>query len=150
MRSQIIIRKATVNDLDWIVTEVVAFSEFYGSKKRLAVDGEYVRNGLINLVNNHLVLVAQSREVLAGFIVGMVTPHIFNPTIRTLCEMFWWVTIPFRNSRAGYLLLKEFINYGKTVADWITMCSVSNSPIKDGTLERYGFRMIERSYLLEV
>lgn len=144
-----IVRVAEERDIAWIVQETKDFARFYGSK-RMVVDEEYAMKGFAQLMEDHVILVAESGTQLAGFIVGVLIAHPFNPSIRVLSEMLWWVARPFRASRAGYLLLKEYMRIGRERADWITMCSIVNSPINEVALERRGFRLMERNYLLEV
>lgn len=144
------VRQAQLKDIDWIVGQAKEFSVFYGSKLMI-VDEAYAKSGLSALLDQHIILVAESQIGLLGFIVGILGPHPFNPKIKTLSEMLWWVTEPYRHSRAGYLLLKEYIRIGKEKgAQWLTMCSLAASPLNESSLIRRGFRLMERSYLMEV
>lgn len=144
------VRAATIEDLDWIIEQVKRFAGFYGTRKSLVMDESYARNGLRSVIENHLVIIAEKDGVRAGFIAGLFTPHMFNPSIRLLCELFWWVAEPFRNTRAAYMLLKEYVRQGKEKSDWVTMCSIVNSPVNEKALERHGFKLMERSFLMEV
>lgn len=143
------VRPATIDDLDWVLEQAKEFSKFYGTKKSL-IDDSYARTGLAGVIENGVMLIAEGKEHRMGFIAGLIVDHPYNPKIRLLYEMLWWVSEPFRKTKAGYALLKRFIEIGKEEADWVTLCSLNVSPIGDRILERFGFKMIERNYLLEV
>jgi hypothetical protein len=114
-------------------------------------DPDYAVAGVKTILDNHLVFVADhSEHGIVGLIAGFVTPHFFNPEIRVLAEMFWWVDVEFRNTSAGSRLFAEFLNWGKENADWVTMVLEHNSPVREETLLKRGFRLQERSYVYEV
>jgi len=50
----------------------------------------------------------------------------------------------------GLMLLEEFTDWGKRNADWISFSLEDKSPVKDTTLTKRGFRLKERSFILEV
>lgn len=142
-------RRADLTDIDWLFECCVAFSVFYGSKISLAADEEYARFFLKNLIENHFVLVGFKDNERAGFIAGMVSPHHFNPHIKMLAELLWWVREEHRNSGVGAKLFREFVHYGKANCDWITFTLEENTPIGDAVLLKQGFRLTEKAYLLE-
>lgn len=143
------IRPSTPDDLEWLMAELKEFAEFFESQRSLFGDEQYWRDGLMMLMRDHLVLVAEGDEGLMGLIAGIKTPHLFNPKILVLSETFWWVSPRHRASRAGLLLLNAFIDYGKKNCDWITIALEDKSPINEKSLIKRGFRLKERSYLLE-
>ena len=145
------IRPATTDDLEWLTTQLKAFSLFYGTKNGLFSTDEYAHEGLKTFMEKHVLLIADKDFVgPIGFIAGLVTPHIYNPTIRVLTEAFWWVPEEHRRSRAGYLLLKAFVDYGRVNADWILFTLEEDSPVNEFALIDRGFKLKERSYLMEV
>lgn len=145
------IRPADANDVPWLVGQLRIFSRFVGTKKPLFSDDEYARIGMTNMVKDHLVLMADDdAHGQVGFIAGLVTPHMMNPTIRTLVEVFWWVAEDHRHTRAGAALLNDFIAWGKAHVDWITFGVEAKSPVRESTLLKRGFRLQERNYLMEV
>lgn len=144
------VRRATADDIGWLTGELRAFSRFYGTDKPLFGDEAHVAATLPILVRDHLVLIAESPTDRLGFIGAIVTPHMFNPQIRTLVEMFWWVSEAHRGTRAAVLLLDAYLAYGRENADWVTMALEHHSPVSDKHLIKRGFRCRERSYLLEV
>lgn len=145
------VRRGSSTDMDWLVEQLRQFADFFGSKKSLFADEAYVRSQLEVFMNSHLVLVAEREDLgRIGFIAGFVTPHMFNPAIKVLAEMFWWVDPLKRNTRAGLMLLEEFIAWGKSNVDWITFTLESKSPVNDRLLYKRGFKLQERSFILEV
>ena len=145
------IRPATTDDLEWLIEQLKAFSLFYGTKNGLFSTEQFAREGMTTFMEKHVVFVAEKDFVgPIGFIAGLIIPHIYNPTIRVLNEAFWWVPEQHRHSRAGYLLLKAFIEYGKANADWILFTLEADSPVNEFALIDRGFKLKERSYLMEV
>lgn len=149
-REQVVVRRATANDIDWILKELKEFSAFYNTKKPLFPEVLHAKSVMLSMIDNHVVFVAERGTELLGFIGGIVTPHFFNPEIKTLAEMFWWVAKEHRGSRAGLLLLNHFISWGEVTADWITVSLETQSPVREQCLTKRGFRCTDRAYLREV
>lgn len=148
----ITVRRGNHEDIPGILKQLKSFSKFYTGKRSLyPSDPDYAVAGAKVIIDNHLVFVADHAEHgIVGLIAGFVTPHFFNPEIRVLAEMFWWVDIEFRNTSAGSRLFAEFLNWGKNNADWVTMVLEHNSPVREETLLKRGFKLQERSYIYEV
>lgn len=148
----ITVRRAEHRDIPGMLKQLESFSKFYTSRRNLwPDDSEYAVAGVKTIIDNHLVYVADhSEHGIVGLIAGFITPHFFNPKIRVLAEMFWWVDVEFRNTSAGSRLFAEFLNWGKANADWVTMVLEHNSPVREETLLKRGFKLQERSYLFEV
>lgn len=130
--------------------ELPAFSDFFGTRRPLFGDAEHVENMLREVIAKHLVFVACRGEERLGFIAGVVHGHPFNPSIRTLSEQLWWVPEKHRGSRAGFVLLKAFVDWGEKNVDWISFGIEAKSPVRDEALTRQGFRLQERIFLKEV
>jgi len=151
----IITRRANTSDVDWLVAQLMEFSNFYGTRLALFSTPEYVRGAVEAMIKNQPVFVAlgcNDRGIIdrLGFIAGVATPHPFNPNIRVFSEQFFWVTPDHRGSRASFLLLTDFLFWGKNNADWITFALEGRSPMNERALTKRGFKLQERSYLLEV
>ena len=145
------IRSATLNDIDWILGELKKFADFYDSKKSLYGDESQSKIALSNLIDQHIFLIADKESVgPIGFIAGLISPHLFNQAIKTLSELFWWVTESERLSRAGSMLIDEFLAWGKANADWIFFSLEQNSPVDEKCLLKRGLRLQEKQYLMEV
>lgn len=145
------VRYANAGDIDWMVEQLRAFDKFAAYGRSLIEDEVHARIGILGLMQNHVVFLAEDEwGNRMGFIAGYRTQHPFNPRIRMLTECFWWVAESHRRSRAGAILLKEFITYGRRYCDWVVMSLENVSPVKPGSLERLGFKAKESSFLLEV
>lgn len=145
------IRKAQLSDIDWILGQLKEFADFYNTKRSLFGDLGYSKKVIEVMISEHVFFVAESEQFgPIGFIAGTLEPHLYNPEIVTLNECFWWVDEKHRGSKAGLLLLNEFVQWGKKNVDWIWMTLETESPVKDATLVRRGFKEQERSFLLEV
>lgn len=143
------LRKAIDSDIDWLVEQAKEFAKFYGSTKLLVDDINFSKEYIAGIIKHHFFKIAEKDGVRLGFIAGLVVPHHFNPKIKMLHELLWWVPEIHRSTKAGSILLDDFIAYGKEHCDWITFTLEDNTPIDDSVLLRRGFRMKEKSYLLE-
>jgi len=145
----ITIRKAILEDIPWILEELKKFSKFYETKNNLFPSESHASVKLGELIEGHVAFIAEEEVLKMGFIIGVHNQHFFNPALTVLTEIFWWVKEEYRGTRAGYMLLDNFINYGKVHADWVVMTLEEKSPVKDKILLKKGFHLHERSYLLE-
>ncbi len=148
-RPMITTRIANSYDLEWLFKECVSFSNTYPSKFSFVGNESYAKEFLRNIVENHLVIIALSDGVRAGFIAGMVQPHHFNPDIIMLTELLWWVPVEFRMTGSGGKLFLEFMKYGKENCNCITFTLEETTPITDQALIKRGFKLTEKAYLLE-
>ena len=137
-------------DIDWLIGQLKTFSEFYGHKKSLYGDEEYCREGLRRTITGHFFLIAERGKDRLGFIAGLVAPHLYNPSIRNLTELFWWVAEEHRGSSAGLVLLDEFVKWGKENCDWICFSITKDTRIDPEHLLKRGFKPYESSFLMEV
>lgn len=146
------IRRAKLSDLDFILSELFKFQEFFNSKHSLFGDDDLNRRTVISdLITTHLFLISETHDeaIQTGFICGTLTKHFLNPKIRQLSELFWWVTESYRNTRSAAMLFNVFLEYGKENVDWIFMNLEENSPVKAESLTKRGFVLREKNYLLE-
>lgn len=160
----ITVRRATSDDVPWLLEQLQAFDQFYGSSRSLFPALDAADAIVSQLVATQPFFLAENADEPIGFIAGALHPHPYNNDLRVLSEMFWWVADEFRGSRAGLALLNAFVAFGCTKvnddgdpdehgdapADWIIMTLEHESPVNPQTLTRRGFRPKETSYLLEV
>jgi RimJ/RimL family protein N-acetyltransferase len=144
------VRRAVPGDLGWLMDQLESFNRFFDSRVDLFSDKEHAVTFLSNLIETHLVLISEASGTPTGFIAGYIIPHLFNPKIKVLAEMFWWVDEAHRGGRSGLMLLNAFTAWGKENVDWITMGLESKSPVSDRCLISRGYQLKERSYLMEV
>lgn len=147
-----IIRQAQGSDIPWLLAECKAFDQFFGAKHSLFPDEETAIEKISELMNPEVgcFYVAETDLARVGFIVGILSPHYFNPRLRTLAELLWWVNPLYRGTRAGLALLEAYIRFGAQHADQVVMTLEENSPINPSSLTKRGFRLKESNYLLEV
>jgi hypothetical protein len=149
-------RSATPDDIPWILGELKKFAVFLGTNRSLFPSEEYAKEKLQELIETQVFCIAESTltnlhdGTQVGFIAGICGPHFFNPEIRVLSELFWWVTPEWRNTRAGALLFAEFMHCGRERADMVVMTLEEQSPVHEETLLRHGFKRYERNYVMEV
>lgn len=145
------VRGATTTDIPALLPMLEAFSKTLKTSKPLFPTEEHARAVLEDMIAHHVVLVAESDDGRPiGTIAGLQVPHPFNPEIRLLAEAWWWVAPEGRGTSAGLRLLEEFTEIGRTMADWVTMNLEHDSPVREETLVKRGFRPFERAYLMEV
>ena len=145
------IRRATESDIPWLLTQLKAFDKFFAASRNLFPDDEHATNFLKALMapDAGCFFVAEGKDGLLGFIAGILTPHAYNPSIRVLNELFWWVAREWRGTSAGSRLLAAFTEFGQNNADWVVMTLETRSPIDPRSLERRGFKAYETNYLWE-
>lgn len=145
------IRPAKLSDLVWITSELIKFSDFIPTKRKIFTGSEKTIEKIADLIESHFFAIADhATHGPVGMFCGMLMPHPMNEEIPTFMELFWWVSEEFRHSRAGLMLLNAGIEYGKNNAEFITISLESKSPIKDESLEKRGFVQLERTFLMEV
>ncbi len=84
-----------------------------------------------------------------GALGAILVPNLFNPTIRTFAEIFWWVDPSERNGRAGLLLMNAFDKKASEIADESTMSLLSSSEVNIETMGRKGFMLGEFGFRKE-
>lgn len=144
---KITVRRAELQDMDWLVTRFEKADKVYPIQIEI-FSWEFVEQRLVDMMTNHVLLVAEQGEELIGYIGGYYAPHIFNPKISTLIQALWWVDEQRRGGRASYLLLKEFEKMG-SVCDLIWLSFHRDTNIKDSSMERLGYAKTEKWYLKE-
>lgn len=144
------VRKATIEDSDWLIDQLRAFDISLGNKRLLIENETEARACLTGIIESHVILIAYVGVVRSGFIAGTLASHPFNARICVLSEAFWWVVPLYRGTPVAFHLLREFESIGRKVADWIIFSLEYDSQVRDQHLTKRGFRQIERAYLLEV
>ncbi len=144
------IRRATPDDLQWIVTELADFQSEIPTQVPF-YSPIHTPPAVSELIDNHIVLIAETPLERIGFIAGYATRHPFNPEIRVLYQSLWWVKRLHRKvSRAAVLLLDAFVAWGKANVDRISFGLQSITEVSDRALIKRGFQTMERTYHLEV
>lgn len=100
------------------------------------------------LTQDRGVFLVYDDDGIKGLIGGCKGQHIYRPDKKVLQEYFWWVDESARGSGAGGQLIEAFIDAGRD-CDGIQMCIGPHTPVPDGYLEKFGFRLTEKAYFLE-
>ena len=142
-----IIRNATMNDVPWIVEQAKIFDEYYNGVVPFFSE-TYARENAVALINGRgIVLISEQNGHRTGFISGIISPHIYNPTIRVLVEMLWWVIPMYRKTRAGAKLLRAFTAWGKDNADMLTISIPTKTYIREESMKKNGWGMVEKTFV---
>jgi hypothetical protein len=147
------IRPACEGDVAWLLEQLAIFAKAYPGHHSLWPydDPEYAETFLRIILENHVCFIAHIAGKPAGFIAGTLSPHPFNPKLRTLIALAWWVEVGSRNTAAGAHLLDRFMEYGKERADWIVANTITGfTDVRAVTFQKRGFHLHEQSYLYEV
>ncbi len=144
------IREANAEDINWILEQVTDFSTFYGMGFNLAGNIEYGKKYIAGLILNHFVRISELDGERTGLIAGLIAPHHFNPDLKMLHELLWWVPEEHRQTGSGKLLFEAYMGFGQNNNfDFITFTLEDNSPVPEGFLFKQGFRLKEKAYIKE-
>lgn len=90
--------------------------------------------------------IAKCDGVCVGALASLLVPNMFNPSITTLAEVFWYVLPEYRQSKAGGMLLAALEATGSILANDITMSTLpSTGPVTE-RLKAYGWHMEEYGF----
>jgi hypothetical protein len=92
-------------------------------------------------------LIAHCDGKPVGALGSILTPNLFNPQIITLAEVIWYVLPEYRNTRAGYLLLKGFDNLAEKLgADESVISLLNSSKVSVEGLAKRGYVREEQAF----
>lgn len=140
-----LVRKATLQDIDWIVD--VGIKDMATLYDDLSVyDSHYLKTKFIPyLIDNGIVLVIENYAA----IIGMLTPHPYNPSILVAYECMWWVREDKRQGSAGIKLLYSFEEEAKIKgASKVSLSLMPSSTVV--SLSKRGYVEKESSYNKEL
>jgi hypothetical protein len=92
---------------------------------------------------------AKQGDVYCGAIGGILHNNLFNPKFKTLTEIFWYVLPEYRKGRAGYMLLKQFDERAKELADDVVISLLPSSEVNVNSLAKKGFILNEQAFRKE-
>lgn len=90
--------------------------------------------------------VVKQRDVPVGALGAIVVPNVYNPKLRNLVEMFWYVLPEYRKGRAGLMLLNAYNVKAAELGHETTLSLLPSSNINEKTLNKKGFRLVEYAY----
>jgi GNAT superfamily N-acetyltransferase len=138
----------------WDEDEVVLMLERYKRESPLVFhktsSTEHARKILQHIwAGAGLCYVSYDEAGIHGMIIGIKNPNIWNPDIYAMHEMAFWVNPERRGTRAGYKLLKAYIEECKAMKEqglieYYTISKMINSPDLD--YGRFGFNKLEEMW----
>lgn len=140
-----LVRRATKDDIDWIVDIAISdMAKLY--KDPTSYDPDYLKVGFLPfLLEKGVVLVIDDYAVIAG----IITPHLYNPSLILATECVWWVREDKRNGSSGMKLLFSFEDEAKRVgADRVVLSLMPSSTVS--SLNKRGYIEKEYSYSKEI
>ncbi|MCK5019000.1 MAG: GNAT family N-acetyltransferase [Candidatus Peribacteraceae bacterium] len=144
------LRQATSKDIPWMLDEGKKFLSLMSETKNY-YNRDHLSGVLNFILKEGIMYVTEDEGKLVGAIGGMIVPNVFNGDIKDLGELFWWVPEDYRNTRSGYLLMREFTKYGENAGvDNVVFSSMEFSPINEDAMTKRGFKKKETAYVMEV
>ena len=147
-----IVRRSTMDDYAWISKEVSDFVNTINTVEVQMPSTEVTLSAYTDLLCNHVSLVAEEKGELRGFMAGLYCAHPCNDKVMMLREWIWWVPERFRGGRAGYMLLKTFVDIGKATdgVSKVTVTLQNDTKVGYAIMSRLGFRLAESVFVTEV
>ncbi len=97
---------------------------------------------------NHCVWIARKNGEPVGVMFAQLYGSVFDPKSKILFQDGFWVKKS--SGRAAFLLMREFIDFGRANAKIIFTCRGKLTNVKARTLERLGFEKTEELFRLVV
>lgn len=98
------------------------------------------------MIEDGTAIIAKDGNKPVGVIASLLVPNTFNPELKTLAEVIWYVLPEYRNTRAGALLLKAHSERAAEVADETTLSLLPTSLVKFDSLEKRGYHLEEFNF----
>lgn len=143
------VRDAEEADLPWMIHQLGIFWNTLPFSAGVEYDAENAKSGLPKLMATGMLILAESDDgVLSGMLGAWKLNHPFAPQVTTYSEAFWWVAPERRGCGAGAALLAEYVlRAEREGVRWVSVSLEAASRVKESSLERFGFQLMERTYL---
>lgn len=145
------IRQATKYDIDKIITMLEHYRDASGLDHiKKANDRLHIIGLLTNiLVGMGVIFIAEDEE-LQGMLIAINVSNIWNPQVKELNELAYWVEPKYRNKTVGYRLLKSYLDYAELkkaqgAIEKYTISKMFNSP--DLKYNKFGFSKLEEKWI---
>lgn len=110
-------------------------------------------NSLFNAIihGKGIALIAESEKPI-GIIVGLITENLWHPDYLQLNQILFYTDEEWRDTKAGYLLLKK---YNEMAKDFLDKNRISTSiiqaaqPLHEIDFSRFGYKMAEKIWQWE-
>lgn len=95
-------------------------------------------------------LVSEREAEVTGLILGVIQPNVWNPDLRVLSELAWWVEPQYRHTTAGYRLLEAYDQQARQLQQQgrvhtTTISKITTSP--DIDYSRWGYNKLEETWV---
>lgn len=146
------IRPATKFDLPYFINTIHSINDNdeLGDVIKGRLDDTHLNSIFATvLAGGGLCYVAESDSVI-GMIMGVVSPNIWAPQYLFMHEILYYVEEEYRNTRAGYLLFKEFDNRCQELILEKRIHHVTLSMPKtllDMDFERFDYELNEKTWI---
>lgn len=142
------VRAGTLADVPWLCEQLRAFASGYPVPLPIYGEDAHVEALVGTLIREQYLAVAETEDGQSvGLIAGLYQSHPFNPDLRIVTELWWWVTPEARGSRAGAMLLKSLESWADEMNAPMALTLESNSALSDDTLARRGYVPVERQFI---
>lgn len=146
------IRSANKHDLPYILDMLRNFRSATPIDIMNNCDNEEYVNKLYHhiILGGGIALIAEWEKPI-GMIIGIKDHNIWDPDLKVLRELCYWVEPEYRGTTAGYRLLKEYNKQAKQLVDdnkikLFTMTKMTNSPDLD--FSRFGYKKSEEIWVM--
>jgi len=105
------------------------------------------------IVGGGVTIIAERDGDYAGIIMGVICPNFWLPTAFFLNQVLFYVEPEYRHTRVAHSLFTEYNECADTLIEEkriLTHSMVASEPLFDLDFGRYGFRMTEKIWTLEV
>ena len=148
------VRLANKFDLPYILDMLRNFREQTPIEEMRDCDNEEYVNKVFHhiILGGGVALVAEEQQPI-GMIIGIKDQSIWDPEIKILRELVYWVEPEARGSSAGYRLIKEYNKRAEEMREndqikMYTMTKMVNSPDLD--FSRFGYQKTEEVWVAGV
>lgn len=142
------VREAEYTDIRWIVEEAAVRMLTDEVKQPALYNATTLTEIVAKAIQTRTLFIGSVDGIPVGAIGGIVVPHYLNNEKSTLAEIMWYILPEHRGSRVGLKMLKMYAEKAREF-DYASFSLLASSPISDRTLEKLGFRLTERNYLME-
>ena len=145
------IREANKFDINYILDMLRNFRNETPIDLMRSCDNEEYVNKIFHhiLLGGGVIYIAEKDEPI-GMIAGIKNQSIWDPELKFLQELVFWVEPEHRNSSAGYRLIQAYNKKGQELVDedeikMFTITKMATSP--DLKFERFGYRKSEEIWV---
>jgi GNAT superfamily N-acetyltransferase len=147
---EVVIRQADYADIERLVEFAEQFWSMTEFSNEVAYDLETMINTTADLIDNDVVLYAESGGQVVGFLAVMISPFPMNKHVLSACEWGFFVDMEYRKTGVGIQLLEraEEMLREKGVK-FFTMIALDNlrPEIVGRFYQRLGFKRTEIDYM---